>query len=61
MAAQILTLIEQQDNAIEQARRFWESAPPGDKPHWMGKIDAMLDHRLELMQVREAKRDLNPS
>ena len=61
MAAQILTLIEQQDNAIEQARRFWENAPACDKASWMRKIDTMLDHRLELMEVREAKRDLNPS
>ena len=60
-APALLTLIEQQDNAIEQTRRFWENAPDRDKASWMKKIDTMLDHRLELMQVREGKMNLNPS
>ena len=54
MEVNYLKMIELQDAAITSLRKFWMNAPFGDKAHWMRQIDAMLDHRLELMAMRDA-------
>ena len=52
MSQDILKQIAQVDEKLAILRESWMDSKPEKKPTWMAKINAALDERSELMNIR---------
>lgn len=45
--------LEKIDDALDSLREAWMDSKEEKKSTWMGKINKMLDDRLEIMKIRD--------
>lgn len=54
MKDEYIRLIADQDKSLSTLREFWMESRDGDKAKWRTRIDAALDERLRLMNIRDS-------